>query len=1182
MPITLPVQAVADNKSFDRVADRAERKFTKAGQDSGKAFTKGLNDAASKADPKAVEKWTKAYDKVADSAGKVRVEETKLADLRNRGASNARLIAQSEALQRARRAEARATREATNTYRELEQASSGTGIRSAGRDAADNFVSGFTGGSALLRLGSSTGPIGLALTAAAALGFVAGKKLVQQIELGMASLQMKDIFAAKMGVDEATMARYGSAAAKAYTQAWGASVEENLGVVQFAVQGGLINADATEADVQKIIEQIQTVSTVVGEDAQSIARGVRNFVRTGVADSTTEALDLIVAASQKGLNISGDLIDTLEEYGTKFRDVGLSGQDALGLISQMLEGGIRNTDVAADALKEFAITAVDGSKTTAEAFAALGFNADEMAQRFAQGGPVARDALGQVLDALNAIHDPLQQELIGTALFKTKWEDAGDAIRNADLSTAATELGNIDGATQDATDKIDQHASSWAQLGREIDQTFTKFREWLADTAIGRFFGQQLPQFLSALAASPNMDAIPGVSTQTYPGQVVTPAIPGGDGSIAPPTTGAITGNGTFLDSILNGVPGAPAPDGLGGGGSVNVPPPARTTPVPMVPDSADSAGGSNKPNIPLSQYSLDNIPLGAFQGETGITLPAPMPPTGQGPGYLEVDPGRVFDAESRQLSARESVESARRRLLELQASNDASESDLNSARNAVVQAERGLISAQQDVAEAQMGTFKKLEQSAEKFADGMGEIGAAIDSDWGISDGLAGVAESITKFFAGLAFAPVVGALRGVQAGVGYPNGSGGSGLAGMIGGALGMGGSSATTYGPASYPTTMMPYPTSASISPMAASSIDAALLAQIPRGGRYDASGDLLKGLADCTSGIEDLVNILDGRPTAGRSMATGNAAEWLTSHGFLPTSTPMPGTFQVGYNAGHMEATLPGGTPVNYGSDASVASGGTAGATGAWAPGFTSHYYRPVGATPPSAAIPGGYVPLTGSQLTSPSLMTPIPTTTTPAPSIGGGGGGGGSNAAFPGMAGPPQSTISGIAQAGGRGEGGLGVGGGLMGLATQALSAAAGAGGMGVNAMAPGAGAAVSAAADIGIKLANRATQFAGQAAGIGIGGLLEAFLPVESELADPMNSWFGRIVGGMMGAVPQLPNMAGGKAAQPNNGQQPGQGQAADGKPPITVNYTNNQATEDRAGADLTNHLMAMNSGPGQ
>jgi tape measure domain-containing protein len=127
----------------------------------------------------------------------------------------------------------------------------------------------------------------------------------------------------------------------------------------------------------------------------------------------------------------------------------------------------------------------------------------------------------------------------------------------------------------------------------------------------------------------------------------------------------------------------------------------------------------------------------------------------------------------------------------------------------------------------------------------------------------------------------------------------------------------------------------------------SSDAALLAQVPKGGIYSATGDLSKGLADCTSGIEDLVNLMDGMPTAGRSMATGNAAEWLTANGFMPTDTPMPGTFQVGYNSHHMEATLPGGTNINYGSDASVASGGTAGASGAWDPSFTQQYYRPVG-------------------------------------------------------------------------------------------------------------------------------------------------------------------------------------------------------------------------------------------
>jgi hypothetical protein len=60
----------------------------------------------------------------------------------------------------------------------------------------------------------------------------------------------------------------------------------------------------------------------------------------------------------------------------------------------------------------------------------------------------------------------------------------------------------------------------------------------------------------------------------------------------------------------------------------------------------------------------------------------------------------------------------------------------------------------------------------------------------------------------------------------------------------------------------------------------------------------------------------------------------------------------------------------------------------------------------------------------------------------------------------------------------------------------------------------------------GIKLANRAIQYAGQVAGIGVQGLMETFLPTgASELAN--NSWFTRIIGGLAGAAPALPNVAG-------------------------------------------------------
>lgn len=167
-----------------------------------------------------------------------------------------------------------------------------------------------------------------------------------------------------------------------------------------------------------------------------------------------------------------------------------------------------------------------------------------------------------------------------------------------------------------------------------------------------------------------------------------------------------------------------------------------------------------------------------------------------------------------------------------------------------------------------------------------------------------------------------------------------------------------------------------------------------------------------------------------------------------------------------------------------------------------------------------------------------------------------------------------TPIGGVTPASGTGHGiGITPGGSL----DSAISAAASA--------FPG----VGQAAQTGIKLANRAIQYGGQVVGIGLQGLMETFLPTGgSELAN--KSWLTKIVGGLAGAAPALPNVAGGGpkgqgGVAPQLVNQAAQGSAhqGTGQPPgpgITVNYTNNQATEDRAGADLTNHLSAMNANP--
>jgi hypothetical protein len=149
-------------------------------------------------------------------------------------------------------------------------------------------------------------------------------------------------------------------------------------------------------------------------------------------------------------------------------------------------------------------------------------------------------------------------------------------------------------------------------------------------------------------------------------------------------------------------------------------------------------------------------------------------------------------------------------------------------------------------------------------------------------------------------------------------------------------------------------------------------------------------------------------------------------------------------------------------------------------------------------------------------------------------------------------GPTQ--IGGVAPPSGSGAGGIGItpGGGVDAAVDLAASAFPG----------------VGQAAATGVKLANRAIQYAGQVAGIGMQGLMETFLPTGgSDLAS--HSWLAKGVGALAGARPQLPNMAGKSTLQPGQGQQGAQQQSG-GDTNITVN--NQRATEDGTGRDIAYH----------
>jgi hypothetical protein len=199
------------------------------------------------------------------------------------------------------------------------------------------------------------------------------------------------------------------------------------------------------------------------------------------------------------------------------------------------------------------------------------------------------------------------------------------------------------------------------------------------------------------------------------------------------------------------------------------------------------------------------------------------------------------------------------------------------------------------------------------------------------------------------------------------------------------------------------------------------------------------------------------------------------------------------------------------------------------------------------------------------MTNPGLTNPTPI------GAGGGGWGGATGPAQGWSPSQPGSRIGGVEPSAGSGKGGVGM------TPGGTLDSAMGMAASGLDLLAPGAG----QAAQTGMKLANRAIEYGGQVAGIGVQGLMDTLLPTGgSELAS--KSWATKILGGIAGAAPALPNMAGKATAEKNPRQGDPNTQGAQGKggdTNITVN--NNRAAEDGTGRDIAYHQGEQNKAPG-
>src|SRR5690606_2956486 len=354
--------------------------------------------------------------------------------------------------------------------------------RKAGQELASRAAAAVRQGASQLRSAFETAAQAASVAAAATVG----SAFVDALDLSRAQGRIQ----AQLGVTEAEAGRIGAVAGEVYARGFGENLGEVSDAVTLVVRSIEGMGDASDAELQEVSRQALNLAQTLGVDVNEATRSVANMMRTGLVGSATEAMDLLISGAQLGADEYGDLADTMQEYSTQFRDLGLTGAEAMGLIVQGMEAGAQSSDKVANALKELNIRVTGLEGPAVEALDELGLNAEKMASAFAVGGPKAREALDQILDGLEKVEDPALRDQLAMDLLGTQAEDMADALYNLDLDTAAQGLGDVAGAAEAAADALEQtdaqkFTAAWRQLKQELSEellpVLTRVADWLTN-----------------------------------------------------------------------------------------------------------------------------------------------------------------------------------------------------------------------------------------------------------------------------------------------------------------------------------------------------------------------------------------------------------------------------------------------------------------------------------------------------------------------------------------------------------------------------------------------------------------------------------------------------------------------------------------------------------------------------
>lgn len=344
--------------------------------------------------------------------------------------------------------------------------------------------------------------IGSAANATALVAGGAWAKVGADYQAAMARVQ------ASTGASAEQMKQIEEAARAVFSSGMGESFDEVARAMSTIKQVGGLDGKELESATKNAMALGKTFDMDVNETARATSALMKNFGIDG-----QKAFDLIAYAAQNGANKNGDLLDAFNEYAVQYQALGFTAEQFAAHLVKGAEDGAFSIDKVGDAIKEFNIRAKDGSKSSMEAFAALGLNGQKATQMFAAGGQSAQVAFAEVVKRLSEMEDPVARNAAGVALFGTQFEDL-EVKALEGFKAIQGSLPQIEGTMQQVSRAISSDLGSQLRI---VSRSFMDLLLPAADSA-AKAITDQMPNISKALAAlAPQIEALSQAFTKALP-----------------------------------------------------------------------------------------------------------------------------------------------------------------------------------------------------------------------------------------------------------------------------------------------------------------------------------------------------------------------------------------------------------------------------------------------------------------------------------------------------------------------------------------------------------------------------------------------------------------------------------------------------------------------------------------